>query len=73
MQKTDSLAASLIWGRIGAAVLALVAFILGLFGYSMSADEQAAAVSLIGAIITAIAGALALVSKIRERSRVAKE
>ena len=37
--QTDSFVASLIWGRVGAAVLALVAFVLGLFGYQLGLED----------------------------------
>ena len=63
---TDSWAASAVWGRVGAAILAFVALILGYFGYQMGADEQAAAFEVVATILTGISGVLALVSKIRE-------
>ena len=69
--KVDSLAMSLVWGRVGAAVLALLSFILGLFGYTMGAEEQAAAYEIISSVLAGLAGVLAIVSKIRESKRLA--
>lgn len=63
---TDTWVASAVWGRVGAAVLALAAFILGLLGYNLSAEDQEAAYGLISSVLAGIAGVLALVSKIRE-------
>lgn len=66
---TDSWAASAIWGRVGAAILAFVALILGYFGYSMGEEERAAAYEVVATILTGISGVLALVSKVRESKK----
>lgn len=71
--KTDSWAASLVWGRVGAAVLALLAFVLGLLGYTLSADDQQNLNELIMAVIAGTGGILALVSKIRESKKTKGE
>jgi len=63
----DSWIASLVWGRIGAAVLVLVAAGLSLFGYQVSPEETNMAYELVAGILAGIGGILALVSKIRER------
>jgi len=63
----DSWIASLVWGRIGAAVLVLVAAGLNLFGYSVSPEETTAAYELIAGILAGVGGILTLISKIRER------
>jgi ABC-type nickel/cobalt efflux system permease component RcnA len=63
----DSWIASLVWGRIGAAVLVLIAAGLSLFGYSISPEETNMAYELIAGILAGIGGIMALVSKIRER------
>jgi len=63
----DSWVASLVWGRIGAAVLVLVAAGLNLFGYQVSPEETTAAYELVAGILAGIGGILVLVSKIRER------
>lgn len=62
----DSFKASLVWGRIGAAVLALAAFILGLFGYSFGPEDQEQAYTLISSLLAGVAGIMAVVSKVRE-------
>jgi ABC-type nickel/cobalt efflux system permease component RcnA len=71
--QTDSFVASLIWGRVGAAVLALVAFVLGLFGYQLGLEDQSAAVEIVSSTLAGIAGVMALVSKIRETKKVKQE
>lgn len=63
---------SLLWGRIGAAVLALAAFGLGLLGYSLTAEDQAGLSGIITTALTGVAGLLAIISKVRE-SKKAKE
>lgn len=70
--KADSFAASFIWGRVGAFVLGLAAFLLGLFGYVMTPEDVATAEQLIAGIFAGFGGVLALISKIRE-GRKAKE
>jgi len=66
----DSLGASLIWGRIGAAVLAGIALLLGIFGYTFSPEDQASTTTLIAGLIAGIGGVMALISKIRESGKV---
>ena len=61
---------SALWGRIGAAVLALLAFVLGIFGYSMGPEDVSTATKLITALFAGIGGLLALISKIRETKKV---
>jgi len=70
--KKDPWIVSVVWGRIGAAVLALFAFVLGIFGYSMGMEDVGAANQLITAIIAGVGGILALISKIRETKKVKK-
>lgn len=70
MYKKDKWIVSVVWGRIGAAVLALLAFILGIAGYSMGAEDVASANEIITSLIAGIAGILALVSKIRESKKI---
>lgn len=67
--QADSFKASLIWGRIGAAVLALLAFVLGFFGYALSPEDQSALLELGTAFLAGIAGLLALWSKLREAKK----
>lgn len=70
MYQKDSWIVSAIWGRIGAAIIALVAFALGTVGYVVTPDDQEAAYTLVAGILAGIAGVLALVSKIRESKKV---
>ena len=67
--KSDSFAASLIWGRIGAAVLALLAFGLSMFGVNFSPDDQSIIYETISGILAGVAGVLAIISKLREQRR----
>jgi len=68
--KKDPWIVSVVWGRIGAAVLALLAFVLGIFGYSMGMEDVGSANQLITAIIAGVGGILALISKIRETKKI---
>jgi ABC-type nickel/cobalt efflux system permease component RcnA len=71
--KTDSFAASLIWGRIGAAILALMAFGLTMLGVDFSAADQATVFEIVSGILAGIAGVLAIISKLREQRRQKNE
>jgi len=66
----DSWIVSVFWGRLGAAILALVAFVLGILGYGFSKEDQEAAFILITPILAGVGGILALISKIREGKKV---
>lgn len=66
----DPTMVSVLWGRIGAAILALVAFALGIFGYTLTPEDQTSLATLIGSILTGLAGVLAIVSKVREKKKV---
>jgi len=65
----DSFKASLIWGRIGAGVLSIVALVLGFVGYQMTPEDQASAYALVSSLIAGVAGVMAFVSKIRESKK----
>ena len=65
----DTFKASLLWGRVGAFVLGLLAFVLGLFGYTMSPEDVATGEVLITGLLAGVAGVLALVSKVRESKK----
>jgi uncharacterized membrane protein len=69
--QADSFQASAIWGRIGAAVMAIISMLLGLFGYTMDLEDQASGVQLISALFALVAGVMAYVSKIRESKKIA--
>jgi|GEM_PF-2050531 len=65
----DSFKASLVWGRVGASVLALVSFILGLLGYQLGPEEQSALVEIGSSLLAGVAGVLAITSKVREQKK----
>ena len=69
MYKKDKWIASMVWGRIGAAVLCLAAFFLGIFGYSVTPEDLETTEALIASILAGVGGALAIVSKIRESKK----
>jgi len=66
----DSWIVSAVWGRIGAGVLALGAFVLGIFGYTLSPEEQQTGLVLVTGLIAGVGGMLAIVSKVRESKKV---
>lgn len=66
----DSWIVSVFWGRLGAAILGLLAFVLGILGYTFTQEAQTSAYALIMTIITGVGGVLALISKIRESKKV---
>ena len=66
----DSWIVSVFWGRLGAAILGLLAFVLGLWGYTLTKEDQDSAVVLITTIITGVGAVLALISKLRESKKV---
>ena len=63
---------SVIWGRLGAAILALLAFILGIVGYVFGPEDIEQAGGVITAILAGIGGMLALISKVRESKKADK-
>jgi hypothetical protein len=68
-RKPDGFIASLVWGRIGAAVLCMAAFVLSAIGVDFGVEEQANVNELVGGILAGIAGLLAIVSKLRESKK----
>jgi uncharacterized membrane protein YjfL (UPF0719 family) len=66
-QNTDGFIASLIWGRIGVAVLCLVAFVLATFGVDFGMEDQASVNETVAGILAGVAGLLAIFSKIKEQ------
>ena len=65
----DSWIASLVWGRIGAAILVLIAAGLSFFGVDVSPEDTTNANDLIAGILAGIGGLMVLISKIRESLR----
>lgn len=72
MYLKDPAVISLMWGRIGAAVCALAAFLLGMWGYAFSPEDQATMVTTIGGVLSGVAGILAIVSKVREGKKASE-
>ncbi|MFA5543667.1 MAG: hypothetical protein WCY49_07170 [Anaerovoracaceae bacterium] len=68
--KKDSLVVSVVWGRIGAAVICIVVFILELFGIIFSAEEVAQLNDLSTGIIAGVAGIMVIASKAREKKKL---
>lgn len=67
--KHDSIKASLVWGRIGGAVLCLVGVALNSFGVEFGSDEQQAVVDHVDAMLVTAGALMAIVSKLREKLR----
>lgn len=65
----DPVALSLFWGRIGAAVLSVAAFGLGILGYTLTAEDQASLGSVIQTVLGGVATVLIIVSKVRESKK----
>jgi hypothetical protein len=62
----------LVRGRLGASLLAILAFGLTFFNLDFTAEMQAQITDLIVSIVTGVAGILALISKVREQARLEK-
>lgn len=63
---TDTLVVSLLRGRVGAGILAIIAVALGYAGYTISPDQQTAIIDALVMIFSAGSALYALWSKIRE-------
>jgi len=68
----DSLLTSLIKGRVGAAVLSLVALVLAGWGYTLDEAAQAQILDVLVVFATGISTVFALWSKIRETKKTGK-
>jgi len=66
----DSTGFSLLWGRIGAAVLLLAATGLSVLGYTFSTEAQADVYEAVASILAALALLQVAYSKIRESKKV---
>lgn len=62
----DTWVASLLWGRIGSAILVIISMILGAYGINLGEEDQAAAYEIVSAILASVGAGMALVSKIRQ-------
>lgn len=67
----DTVAASALWGRIGASILMFASVALSYFGYEFAAEDQTALFKAISALLGAVGGLLAIISKVRETKRLA--
>lgn len=68
--KQDTFVASLVWGRIGVAVLAMVSFGLSTFGFTFAPADQELAYTTVSGVLAGIAGILAIISKVRESKKI---
>lgn len=65
----DSWGASLIWGRIGAAVLIMASLGLQYFGFTFSAEDQATAFKTISELLAGLAAIMVVISKVRSSKK----
>lgn len=70
MYQKDSNKLSLLWGRIGAAVLLIVSAALAGFGYTFSEADQAATFKAVASVIAGLAFFPVTASKVRESKKV---
>jgi hypothetical protein len=68
--KKDPMYLSVFWGRIGTAVLLLIAFTLGAAGFVFSEALQSQAFDAINQILIGAGTLLVIVSKIRESKKI---
>jgi len=68
--RQDSTTFSLLWGRIGAAVLLLVAVALQAAGFTFAAEAQAAVFDAVSGILAGVALIQVTISKIRESKKL---
>ena len=66
--KTDPWIGSVVWGRIGAAVMVLTAFVLQGLGIEFGQDDQQASFGAVESILAAAGVILAIVSKYRQKA-----
>jgi uncharacterized membrane protein YidH (DUF202 family) len=66
---SDTWIGSLLWGRVGAAILTLAAVVLAGFGIEFGADTQSEVYGAISAVLAGIGAVMAVVSKLREKHR----
>lgn len=62
----DTWVASLLWGRIGSAILVIISMILGAYGIQFGDDDQASAYEIVSAILASVGAGMAIVSKMRQ-------
>jgi hypothetical protein len=68
--KKDPMYLSVFWGRIGTAVLLLIAFTLGAAGFVFSETLQSQAFDAINMILIGAGTLLVIISKIRESKKI---
>ena len=67
--KTDKWWGSLLWGRIGGAVMVLSAFVMQGLGIEFGAEDQQAAFGAVESIMAGVGAVMVLVSKARESKK----
>lgn len=65
--KTDSWVGSVLWGRIGGAVLVLAAFVMQGLGVDFSAEDQQQTFGIVESVLASVGTLLVLISKYREK------
>jgi len=68
--RQDTTTISLLWGRIGAAVLLLIATVLQGFGYTFDLPAQEAVFDAVSAVLGGVALILVVISKVRESKKL---
>ena len=71
--QNDSIKASIVWGRIGGAVLCLVGVGLSAFGVELGTEEQKAIFDHIDKLLITGGALMAIGSKVREKMREGKK
>ena len=65
--QTDSWIGSLLWGRVGAAVLTLLAVVLGSFGVEFGQEDQQSVFTTIAGLLASVGAVMAILSKWKEQ------
>jgi membrane protein YdbS with pleckstrin-like domain len=73
MYQKDSNAVSLLWGRIGAAILLLLSVALGSFGYTFAEEDQVAVYEAVSTVLASVAFFQVVISKVRESGRTKED
>ena len=68
--RKDPLYISAVWGRIGVAILLMVAFALGGAGFIFSEALQSQAYDAINMVLVGVGTILVIISKVRESKKV---
>ena len=66
----DTNIVSVLWGRIGAAILIAASLILGSLGYTFAEEQQQAAFEIVSGLLAGFAGLQVIISKVRETKKI---